>query len=211
MQHSSQELEQAAAEVVRRGWRWRDQVSTVFLAFSAVFVGNAIASLLSYLADGDAKRNSEYTAIGAAVGAAVVLAVLLYRWAGWDWARRSVQLVATYAAPLLEIMLALLLVAAINQGWDYGTAANVIANSTVIVGIAVVDVLFHLFVNHIIYQRAVDLHLRAWSNKLSRDNAEGVVSSWMFHEQLKTKIYPTLSLFNMHILEPAPPLSVVHR
>jgi hypothetical protein len=200
---SSLELDPEAVALVRRGWRWRDKVSTVFLAFTAVFVGNDIASVITLVAGGGgAKAISADTAIATGFVGVVVLLVLLYRWLDWEWGKAAVQLVATYSAPLLEILLALLLCAAINQGWDYGTSSNVVANSIVIAAIALVDLAFTLVVNRRIYTTAVQVHLAAWARILVQPDAEDVVNTWMLREQLRTKIYPTLSLFSMNITEP---------
>lgn len=197
---ASYEIVPAAANILQDGWSRRDQISGALSVFVAIFVGNAVASLIWWSAHSNQLTNTIITAVALGVVAVLVAIVLLYKLCDTQCGKPVVAFVAHYAAMLFELLSALLLGSAINQYYPYGTMDNVVANLVPFVVMVVIYWIFYVVANRWLFQKAVDEQLARWNNTLKRSEAAQVITNFM-HDRLRNKpIYPTLSLFNIRLM-----------
>lgn len=185
------ELVPEATKALRDGFASRDRWLMLFVVGISVFVGLAIESLLWYLSNGDQVTNSINTAIGCGVVIGCITMILVYKWLDIDVGYAVVSDVARHAAELLEVFVVLLIASLINQGWDYGTAANVVASAVPIAIIIVIYGIFKGIRDYHIRHSAAQIQLD-YNPQLTLDESLEVVDAWISHDTRVKPIYPIL-------------------
>ena len=179
---------------LKDGFASRDKWLMLFVVAISVFVGMAITSLLWYVSNGDQTKNTINTAIGCGILVAAIGLFLIYKWLDWEVGRPVVAMVANHTAELLEVFVVLLITSLINEGWEFGTAANVIASAVPIIIIIVVYFLFKGVRDYQIRHSAADLHNKHFPELLPSESLE-TVDAWISHTERLQPIYPILPSF----------------